>query len=241
MMRHAKGPLQRVARALEARFSPEGWLALQLTFGLIVVFLGAIAFAAIARETAANEPFTLVDHRVVAWFHAHATPLRTGAARAISFLGSVRFLTVASVIVALVLWRKNMLNRLIVVTLAMAGGSVLNLALKHAFHRQRPVLENPLVTLSSYGFPSGHTMGSTIFYGLLALIVAALLRDWWHRVFVVLGAIVLIGLVALSRVYLGAHYVSDVSGAFAAGVAWLAFCWTGLVTIRRRRGSRSGR
>jgi undecaprenyl-diphosphatase len=51
-------------------------------------------------------------------------------------------------------------------------------------------------------------------------------------VFAVAGFLVVA--IGLSRIYLGAHYTSDVLGAFAAGAAWLAFCWTGLVTLRRR-------
>src|SRR5438034_9267256 len=42
----------------------------------------------------------------------------------------------------------------------------------HLFHRHRPVLENPLVTVTGYGFPRGHTMGVTVLFGLLALFLA---------------------------------------------------------------------
>jgi undecaprenyl-diphosphatase len=119
----------------------------------------------------------------------------------------------------------------------MGGGSVLNILLKHYFQRQRPVLENPLVTLSSFGFPSGHTMGATLFYGLLALLIAHSSRwAWSHRIFAFCGAALLIALVGASRIYLGAHYLTDVLGAIALGLAWLAFCWTGIETVRRWRG-----
>jgi undecaprenyl-diphosphatase len=119
--------------------------------------------------------------------------------------------------------------------LAAGGGALLNIALKHMFHRQRPVLENPLVTLSSYGFPSGHTMGATIFYGVLALIVTYWMRSWSRRVLTGCLAAFVIGLIGTSRIYLGAHYFTDVIGAVAVGLAWLAFCWTGVETLRRWR------
>jgi undecaprenyl-diphosphatase len=118
------------------------------------------------------------------------------------------------------------------------GGSLLNVLLKHFFHRQRPVLENPLVTLTSFGFPSGHTMGATLFYGVLALFVAQSVRAWWLRVLAWSLASVAVLLIGLSRIYLGAHYLTDVLGAFAVGLAWLAFSWTGVETLRKWRAGR---
>jgi undecaprenyl-diphosphatase len=117
----------------------------------------------------------------------------------------------------------------------MGGGSVLNVALKHLFHRPRPVFEHPLVTLSSFSFPSGHAMGSTLFYLLLAGLIAVSVHQWRWRVLAFVTAVGLVLLIGLTRIYLGAHYVSDVLGAMAAGVAWLASCLTAVETLRRRR------
>jgi undecaprenyl-diphosphatase len=131
---------------------------------------------------------------------------------------------------------RKSIYRLLALVLAVGGGALLNLALKHLFHRQRPVLENPLVTLSSYGFPSGHTMGATIFYGVLALIITYSIRTWSLRVVVGWLAAFVTALIGASRIYLGAHYFTDVIGAIAIGLTWLSFCWTGVETLRRWRG-----
>lgn len=224
---------------LSERFSPKGWLFFQLGIGIAVVFLSVVAFADVARVSGADQPMFALDRQTVEWFHARATPLLTFLALGASILGSVRFLTLASLTGLLVFWRRKRWNRLLVLVLAMGGESVLNIALKHEFHRQRPALENPLVTLSSYGFPSGHTMGATVFYGLIALIVTHEISGWKRRAAVAVGATLVILTVGLSRIYLGAHFLSDVLGAIAAGVAWLMFCWTGLETIRRRRRLRA--
>jgi undecaprenyl-diphosphatase len=109
--------------------------------------------------------------------------------------------------------------------------------LKHFFHRERPVLENPLVTLSSYGFPSGHTMGATLLYGLLALLAWKNVRNRAARLACVAGACLWILLIGLTRIYLGAHYLTDVLGALAAGLLWLVVCWTAFETFRWRRDS----
>ena len=117
----------------------------------------------------------------------------------------------------------------------MGGGSLLNLAIKTLFHRHRPVFENPIATLTSYSFPSGHTMGSTLFYGLLALFVAMDAERWSSRVLALLIAFLFVLLIALSRIYLGLHYLSDTMGAMAAGLAWLASCETAIEIMRSRR------
>jgi membrane-associated phospholipid phosphatase len=222
-------------RFLQNRLSPEGYAGLHLTVGVLVVLVCGWCFGAIAEDVFEGDPIVQIDQQVAHWFHQHATPAVTHVMRAISFFGSVACLTAVSVAVAL--WfvvRREWLN-LSLFAVTMFGGSVLNSALKHFFHRERPVLENPLVTLSSYGFPSGHTMGATLLYGLLALFVWKNVRDRRARLASLFGAAVLILLIGLTRIYLGAHYFSDVLGALAAGLLWLTFCWTAAETLRRRR------
>lgn len=226
-------------RFLQARLSPEGYLGLHLTIGLIVILAAGWWFGDIAEDVSRNLATRVLDEDVAMNFHRHATPATTEAARVGSFFGSVGFVGAASVCAAIVLlWRKAF-YRLLAFGLAMGGGSLLNIFLKHLFHRHRPVLENPFVTLSSYGFPSGHTMGATLFYGTIALIGAQSMRRWPTRAVPFGGAALVVGTIGFTRIYLGAHYLTDVLGAIAAGLAWLTFCWTGVETFRRWRQSRS--
>lgn len=229
---------ERSLRFLRARFSPEGYLGLHLTIGLLVIIAAGWWFADIAEDMSRDAATRLLDDNITSWFHGHATALQTKIWRVFTFFGSVIFLTSASAIVALVLAIRRSFYRLLALTLAVGGGAFLNIVLKHLFHRHRPVLENPLVTLSSYGFPSGHTMGSTIFYGALALVIAHSIRSWPRRLWVGLAAALIVALIGVSRIYLGAHYFTDVIGAIAIGLAWLAFSWTGMETLRRRRAGR---
>lgn len=233
-------PRRRFARQIgfiKARFSPEGYLGLHLTVGLFVVLLAGWWFGQIVEDVSRDAATRLLDERVITWFQHWASPRLTRLAWVVTALGSIAFLTGGALVTALVLLKRGFIYRFVAVVATMGGGSLLNILLKHFFQRQRPVLENPLVTLSSFGFPSGHTMGATLFYGLLALLVAHSSRwAWSHRVFAFCGAALLIALVGVSRIYLGAHYLTDVLGAFALGLAWLAFCWTGIETVRRWRG-----
>jgi len=104
------------------------------------------------------------------------------------------------------------------------GCLLLNVLLKLVFHRARPHLA-PAYLLprpSSMSFPSGHTMGSAGVFGSLALVVRVLRprRAVWISV-AVLCALLILG-VALSRVYLGAHYPSDVLGGLFAAASWIS-------------------
>jgi membrane-associated phospholipid phosphatase len=225
---------ERGIRFLQNRFSSEGYLGLHLTIGLVIIILGGWIFADIAEDMRPNESLFAFDQQVTNWFHSHASHRLTTTARVVTTFGSVGFISVASVVCALFLLRQRAWDRLLALGLTMIGGSALNIILKHLFHRQRPILENPLVTLSSFGFPSGHTMGSTLFYGFLALLAVHSLKRWWPRVVAVLAAVVIIAAVGLSRIYLGAHYLTDVLAAIAASVVWLALCWTAVETFRKR-------
>ena len=233
-------PPRRFARPiafLKARFSPEGYLGLHLTVGLFVVLLAGWWFGEIAEDMSRDAATRRLDEQVIAWFQDRTSAGLTQFAWIVTALGSIAFLTAGSIVTAFVLLKRGFIYRFLAVVVTMGGGSLLNILLKHFFQRQRPVLENPLVTLSSFGFPSGHTMGATLFYGLLALLIAHSTRwGWSHRLFAFCGAALLIALVGASRIYLGAHYLTDVLGAIALGLAWLAFCWTGIETVRRWRG-----
>jgi undecaprenyl-diphosphatase len=200
-----------------------------------VIFAAGWWFGDIAEDVSRDAATRLLDDKLTSWFQQQATPLFTRISRTISFFGSVGFLAAASALLALIFAIRRSFYRLLALALAAGGGSLLNILLKHFFHRHRPVLENPLVTLSSFGFPSGHTMGSTIFYGLLALLVAHSFRSWPRRILAACLAALIIVLIGASRIYLGAHYFTDVIGAIAIGLAWLAFSWTGVETLRKWR------
>jgi undecaprenyl-diphosphatase len=78
-------------------------------------------------------------------------------------------------------------------------------------------------------------MMATVFYGTLCALIVSRIVFWRWRVLAIVAAGVMILLVGFSRIYLGAHYLSDVLAAIAEGLAWIAFCLLAVGELERRR------
>jgi membrane-associated phospholipid phosphatase len=88
--------------------------------------------------------------------------------------------------------------------------------------RPSPDLVHVIQQLPTNGFPSGHVLAFTAFCGFLAFLTYTLLKPSWGRVFILTVLGLIIGLMGLSRIYQGAHWFSDVMGAYLLGSLWLA-------------------
>jgi membrane-associated phospholipid phosphatase len=223
---------------VQARLAPGGYLGLQLTLGALALVGASWLFGGIAEDVLTGDPLTLVDLQVAQWFHAHATAPLTRAMLVLTHLHDPSSMLAAVGLLALVLaWRRNW-YWLIAVGLSVPLGMGLNVLMKYAFQRSRPSFDDPLLLLTTYSFPSGHVAGATLFYGVLAALLVTRVAQWRWRLLIVLTALFMVLLVALTRVYLGVHYLSDVLAAFAEGVAWLALCLTGLHSYWQHAHSR---
>jgi membrane-associated phospholipid phosphatase len=98
--------------------------------------------------------------------------------------------------------------------------AVINSLLKISVARPRPT-DPPIhifIQESGYAFPSGHVMFYTVFFGFLLYLFWRFIPNRWGRIFVGIIPILLIALIGLSRIYLGAHWLSDVLGGYAVGL-----------------------
>ena len=121
--------------------------------------------------------------------------------------------------------------------ITMLGVAVLDVALKHAFHRPRPVaFFGP--TPSSYSFPSGHALGSLCFYGILAAILPGRARGRGAKFCIWVATVLLVGMIGLSRIYLGVHYPSDVIAGYCAAAVWVGAVGFLDRTLRRGEGEK---
>ncbi|MGH7513714.1 MAG: bifunctional DedA family/phosphatase PAP2 family protein [Gemmatimonadales bacterium] len=216
------------------RFAASEYLGLHLTIGL-GLSLGALwLFAGIAEDIIHHDPLTQFDLTIADAFYRHASPTGVAIAKGVSFLGSPVFIAAWGLAVIGVLLVRRQYPLLLGWVAALAGGSLLDVALKLLFHRARPTWDVPLLTAHGFSFPSGHAMGSLVAYGMLAYLLVRAARSRWQRVAPIACAVGLALLIGLSRMYLGVHYFSDVIGGYAAGVVWLATCISGLEVVRRK-------
>jgi membrane-associated phospholipid phosphatase len=211
--------------------------------GLLIAAGCSCLFAAIAAGVLIGGPLTRFDRWVADALHAHAsgTPVLTTAVRVVGAPGSMVALTLVSVAVAATLLAQRRWFAMSAWLVAVIGGEALNLLLKDLFARPRPRFERPLVVETSHSFPSGQAMESLVVYGMLAYLAVLILRGTGKHVVFVVGAAVLVVLIGFGRIYLGAHYLSDVVGGFAAGGAWLGAVVAGWDRMgRRNTDSRRG-
>jgi undecaprenyl-diphosphatase len=212
-----------------------GFLGLHLVAGLIIFATMTLTLGEISEDISNREPLTVADARFSTWLHSHTLPLLTSAMFVVTYLGSSVIVSCIAVVFGLYLiWRRRFYWLAVFVT-SVYGGMLLNKILKYVFQRPRPHFNDPFLSLTSYSFPSGHTMTATVFYGVLAAYFFTNTQDWRRRVVIIFVASFLILLVGFSRIYLGAHYLSDVLGAMAEGLAWLALCLTVVYSLWRRQ------
>ena len=223
---------------IQARLSPTGYFGLQMTMGALVLLGASWLFGGISEDVLAGDPLTIVDLHVAEWFNAHASPLVTQwMLVATNLHGVVAISTYVVLLASYLLWKRDW-YWLACLGATVPGGMLLNLLMKHSFQRARPNLDQALLTLTTYSFPSGHVAGTVLFYGVLGVMLVSKTSVWRWRVSIAFAVIALVLLVALSRMYLGVHYLSDVLAAFAEAVAWLSLCLMAVHTFWQHRSGR---
>ena len=178
-----------------------------------------------------------MDESVANWMHAHATPTVTGAMRMITTLGAPWFVTIATLMFVGVLLLIRERYMALQLGFCVTAGMLLNTGLKNVFDRARPNLEPALAHAVGFSFPSGHVAAATLLYGCIAVLAWQRISSLSGRVAVACISFILVQLVALSRVYLVVHYLTDVVVAQVVAVAWLAVSLIAFEVFRRRRDS----
>ena len=120
---------------------------------------------------------------------------------------------------------------------ASGGNGLLNMTLKQSIRRARPDYDTAFASVHSWSFPSGHTSGSLATYGAIAYVLVRTLPARW-RLPVVLFTVVLVGVIAWSRLIIGVHFASDVLAGALSSTAWLTACVLIAECLRRRAISR---
>jgi undecaprenyl-diphosphatase len=183
----------------------------------LVLFCLAVVGLLVA-QVLGQGPMLALDRDVSLYFATHRQAWLTQAMLLVSQLHQTAVLLVATALLALWRgWRRDWfaVRALVVVPV----GMLCNLGLKNLVQRARPVHDDPLVQLATYSFPSSHAVASTVFYGMLCALVFTYSRSPLLRGAAATVAVTMVLLVTFSRVYLGAHFPSDVIAGVAFGTA----------------------
>lgn len=187
---------------------------------LILSLLLLICFIVLAwsLNTAIVDAF---DTQIIQAIQTIKHPFLTIVMRFFSFLGDTIQVMIISVILFFIQYKVfHHRKELILFSIVLLGSTALNIGLKAYYHRERPTLYT-MVTEESFSFPSGHSMAALSLYGIITFLL-------WRHIPRQSGRIVLLSIssfillmIGISRVYLGAHFPSDVLGAYLFSGFWL--------------------
>ena len=204
-----------------------------VTTGLFAALvLEALAFGHITEDYLTGDPIVRWDVHFATWLHEHASPTLVNVFQVVTYAGNALVLGVVVLTAAAVLFRRGKLNDAALLVAAFGGAVVVNGLLKLLFHRSRPELS--FVHLDTYSFPSGHAAAAAATFTAAAWLLALRHRNTRERVLIALAAAVLIATVGFSRLYLGAHYLSDVLAGFSFGLGWATLCLIGYTLLGGR-------
>lgn len=183
----------------------------------IILFCCFIAFLALLEDVIEKEMMKcdVITYNFISRYIIN--DITTIIMKNITFLGSAIFLILFT-IVLMIIYRKKNLKLLIPLNLVII--TILNQALKFVIQRPRPI-EYRIINESGYSFPSGHSMVSMAFYGLLIYILFKNLKNNKVKWICIALLSLLIILIGFSRIYLGVHYTSDVLAGFLVSISYL--------------------
>ena len=225
-------------RCTEARreqsISPTLFVGRRIMVGLAITLAGAGVFDLLARQLGAGEALSRADQALTDALRLSMPQAELHVFATLTHLADTATLTGLYIVVALALITLGRRWLALGWVVALAGNGLLNQTLKQIFSRARPLHPDSLALAQGFSFPSGHSSGAVVAYGMLAYLALRLLPTRWHLPALV-AAVALAFTIGASRLFLSVHFASDVVAGFASGTAWLALCVTGIELIRWRR------
>jgi membrane-associated phospholipid phosphatase len=189
--------------------------------------LSFAAFLALAGVAAQQHWFD-IDHSVRQLVSAVRHPFLDAPMWGVSLLGDEFGLIPLIGLASAALWSRQRCWAL-ALPIAMAGTGALQVLAKWAVDRPRP-------NLGDWGFPSGHVLALVVFFGVLTYLLCSMQTRWGLGRVGSTVAVATVLIVAFSRLYLDAHWLSDVAGGFVLGLTYLLLIIWLVESISRRRG-----
>src|SRR3954454_21902718 len=217
------------------RSSDVGRFARNSAVGFLAVVLGALALALAIRTSAA--PVVQIDRAVAGDLNAAVAP-RPWLVTTLEVLtapGSAITAWVVLTVLTVVLLVRRRSRLALYVAVTGLGAATLSPLIKHVVDRLRPVVDIPVATAGGPSFPSGHTLGVTVWVGVVLLVLLPLVPAARRRLAVAVG-VALVLVVGLTRIALGVHFVSDVLAGWLVGSGWLLVTATAFRAGPRHEG-----
>ena len=212
--------------------SPQPGLSLRTALGIATLLLGAGFFTVLAGQLDGNPDLRRADQVFADALLAHGPPATLPVFALVTHLADTAVLTGLGIGVAMALVALGRPGLAVGWVVAVVGNSLLNHSLKQVFARARPLHSDGLALVQGFSFPSGHSSGAVVAYGMLAYLALRLLPPKWHLP-ALLMAVTIAFSVGASRLFLRAHFASDVLAGFMSGAAWLTLCIMGMELLRR--------
>lgn len=171
-----------------------------------------------------------LDVRILQYLFDHHDITTTLLFIDISELGSTVFVCGIMLCVALVLVYRRRIPYAIALAVSVLGAGATALLIKEVVHRARPGAVYQAYIETGFSFPSGHATLAAALYGFLIYLVWRLMPAGARRTAAIGALLLLTGLIAFSRLYLGVHYLSDVVGGLLLGGA---FAYLGSAFVRK--------
>ncbi len=205
------------------RFRPRAALGLSLTASLGLVAVTGWIFGLVVQDVLSGDSVNPLDRPVLDFLVAHREPWLTTFASAVSALGSSAVLVPLLVVVALGRrWRAGSWRPAALLGGGYGGAVIISTLIKVAVGRPRPPVASAVRHFSEFSFPSGHATQAIVAWGLLAALAAGATPSWTWKVAAWTAALFIAVSVGTTRLYLGAHWFTDVVGGFVLGALWLA-------------------
>ena len=198
---------------------------------LSVVTACMAAFAAFSIDITHNGPLDRLDQRVARWAAGLSAGVHQWSWRFTHLGDAWNLAALILFVVAFLLWRRRRLDAIMLCAAASATG-LLTTLLKVLFARSRPPFGYQEQQLRSFSYPSGHSSGAFVVYLLVALMLSLGLAPRW-RVAAVAAGLGIAFVVALTRVLIPVHYLTDVFAGSVIGIAVAAATWAVRGALRR--------
>jgi undecaprenyl-diphosphatase len=184
--------------------------------GAVLVVSTALFFE-LSEDLVTESWINTFDQNFSTFIFAHRTSFLTSFMLFITSLGSAQTILVLLVISCSLFYILRHRYYSIILLISAASSYLLVSVLKILIHRNRPEIQNALVIENTFSFPSGHTMFAIAFYVLLGYLLFRLSKNNIQRFALIIVSSSIAILIGFSRIYLGAHWLSDVLASYFLG------------------------